>query len=735
MESRTSSLGRNAGLRIPDEIASASDLVLFAGTGLSMQCGYASMHSTLAELTTNRRQNSESPHWELVNQTLAENDCDAAIDILTTLIPRTEIIAKLTDEYVPARPARPPWTLFPHLDISDAITPGWDPLVVNTFKSKNPIEVTPSSSSNLEGLFDTNRFCIVRLNGLLTGGSPILTYSEYNQALARNPTFLRHLVSLVLSRSHLFLGASAKTVYNYLSSLPLPSEPSKKHFAFITSSARFEREAARLRRFGVHAFPIDPSDPGKDLYDRLKHIYLRQDKRYGNAPLKLSPYNLYRPLRQLELHDIGPFHQLRIDFRDDVNIILGNNGCGKSSILRALTLALAGDHPSLLPAAESLLKSEAKEGSIRIVIGEDSYGVDLRREGSEVRVKTSQASPIELGVAFPIAFPAFRGISGADPAGPGAGGATRASIDDILPLSLAATDGRLANIKQWLVNLEAASERRSDIDRDTALRNKRLFDTFFRVMEDFLAGLPLTFERIEKSPQRPWRVLVRTADGVLAFSQLAQGMNSVIALAGTLLQRLYEVNTDSEAPEKEPAIMIADEIDAHMHPSWQQQIIQLLRKHFPKVQIIASTHSPLVVSGVDVSGITRLVRTPRGSVEVGVLQEDDTRGRADQLLTSPLFGLATTLDPSSRHLLSEYRYLLAKTNRSQHEEVRLQELRNDIRVSIPPPDEGAAVRRAQQLLSLLLRSEAGELNPEYESRLLAKASKALVQALSGPAES
>ncbi len=62
-----------------------------------------------------------------------------------------------------------------------------------------------------------------------------------------------------------------------------------------------------------------------------------------------------------------------------------------------------------------------------------------------------------------------------------------------------------------------------------------------------------------------------------------------------LLQRLYEVNSQVPSPKDASVLVLVDEIDAHLHPSWQRQLLRLLAKTFGGMQLIATTHSPLIV--------------------------------------------------------------------------------------------------------------------------------------------
>ena len=74
---------------------------------------------------------------------------------------------------------------------------------------------------------------------------------------------------------------------------------------------------------------------------------------------------------------------------------------------------------------------------------------------------------------------------------------------------------------------------------------------------------------------------------------ISQGTQSVIGWTGVLLDRLHEVYSHEEQPREQSALVLIDEIGAHMHPLWQQTIVPGLKELFPNVQFIATSHSPL----------------------------------------------------------------------------------------------------------------------------------------------
>ena len=120
-------------------------------------------------------------------------------------------------------------------------------------------------------------------------------------------------------------------------------------------------------------------------------------------------------------------------------------------------------------------------------------------------------------------------------------------------------------------------------------------------------------------------------------------------------------------------IIIIDELEQHLHPRWQKEIISLLHNQFPKVQFIVSTHSPLCVVGTtelkDEDCI--IVSLDREEDDIKCTRTSPPRGkRADQVLTSYLFDLYTTSDNSIKRDIERYKFLLIKpSNETINQEI------------------------------------------------------------------
>jgi predicted ATP-binding protein involved in virulence len=112
------------------------------------------------------------------------------------------------------------------------------------------------------------------------------------------------------------------------------------------------------------------------------------------------------------------------------------------------------------------------------------------------------------------------------------------------------------------------------------------------------------------------RLLVENFGNKVNITQLSHGQRMLVALAGDLARRLVTLNPESEAPLKGHGIVIIDEIDLHLHPKWQQEIITGLQRTFPNLQLIITTHSPQVLSTVRRENIRTLEFDATGQVVV-----------------------------------------------------------------------------------------------------------------------
>ncbi|MGR5214723.1 retron Ec78 anti-phage system effector ATPase PtuA [Vibrio harveyi] len=116
---------------------------------------------------------------------------------------------------------------------------------------------------------------------------------------------------------------------------------------------------------------------------------------------------------------------------------------------------------------------------------------------------------------------------------------------------------------------------------------------------------------VDRSIGKP-RILVENFGNKVNIAQLSQGQKMLVALTGDLARRLVTLNPDSDNPLYGHGIVVIDEIELHLHPKWQQEIIIGLQITFPNIQFIVTTHSPQVLSTVDHKCIRQICLDERG---------------------------------------------------------------------------------------------------------------------------
>ena len=256
--------------------------------------------------------------------------------------------------------------------------------------------------------------------------------------------------------------------------------------------------------------------------------------------------------------------------------------------------------------------------------------------------------PLEAEGWLALAFPPLRSASGGLNTSSSPDGINRPTAEDLLPLLRGDADPRLDKLKQWIINLDyRIKDQQTQVTPDPRFQN--LFDEFFRIVGRLTEGVAIEEPTVNPSTRQ---VMVKTPDGVVPLDYISQGTASLLSWVGVVLQRLYEVFGKLDEPSKRHAIVLIDEIDAHMHPGWQQMLTVRLEEIFPNVQFIATTHSPLIISGLTGQQVLLFERgavTATAPIDISKPRLDFRGMRADQILTS-VFGLLSSRDARSNRL-------------------------------------------------------------------------------------
>lgn len=231
-------------------------------------------------------------------------------------------------------------------------------------------------------------------------------------------------------------------------------------------------------------------------------------------------------------------------------------------------------------------------------------------------------------------------------------------------------NARLINAEEWLLQLDYAASKDSEI-KNFAIDRR---DQVKQILIDLLPDITdIKFTIPTKENLKP-QVEFQTSFGWVSIQQLSLGYKTMIAWMIDLAARMFERYPDSLNPLAQPAIVLVDEIDLHLHPQWQRKIFDYLSDKFPQTQFIVSAHSPLIVQSAPQDANIVLLRKEGDHVVIDNDLKSVRNWRLDQILTSDLFGLDSSRGKEAEEKLRERKELLAKEKLSKKEQERLNEL-------------------------------------------------------------
>lgn len=386
------------------------------------------------------------------------------------------------------------------------------------------------------------------------------------------------------------------------------------------------------------------------------------------------------------------------------HVILGSNGAGKSSVIRSLALALAGpkEAVALRQNWSTWARNGVGGGTIRLAVdcaaldiftgtGRRTTSVDVELGFRPVEtsiggprfevaatsgVKTAERSIWGTNSGwFSASFGPFRRFTGGDQ-----------QFDRLFfsnprlasHLSAFGEDVALTEGLRWLRELRVKQLEESSSDGD--LLSKLI---------SFLNGSALLPHGAQIAEVRAEEIIIIDGDGIrVAVEQLSDGYRSVLSMIFEILRQMTRSYGQSQMVDaldevngsvKLPGVVAIDEVDAHLHPSWQRDIGPWFTRCFPHVQFIVTTHSPIVCRTA--TSVWRLTtpgtEEPSGRVEGDVLNRL-IHGSILDAYGTEFFGRDVARSEGSKELLHELATLNRKALKglaSDHERIRMEELR------------------------------------------------------------
>lgn len=714
-------------LPIPEALIDAvlaDDCVLYAGSGISVASGLPNWRDLMKQLLTwaSESQLIDDDFFSILVDSLEQGDINIAAEGLVQVLKdkgKLDLMAERLGTMLSPTglELNPLHFILRKIQFSAVMTTNFDSLLEKTFGPRGGPVLTPFEDEGLLEQMSRRKFFLLKLHGLLDRPDTlVMAPALFKEVADNNRALSQFMEGLLSSRTVLFIGTTLDSVQTFLDSFRLRAKGGP-HFALLPDGGPGWKIKADLlrRRHGMEVitYPSDHPTPGNVLYQFLEDLEAQAKELRGARRRQEGAATL----AGVKLVNIGMFKQIKLAFDSHWNVLLGDNGVGKSTILRAIAAGLAGE--DCRPHAEWLLRAGTSQGSITLETSAgDRYTTILERTAGSMRVDAIPTRPLEPEGWAAMGFPPIRQFSGRRTQGlimePVR---TRPDGVELLPLLEGTVDARPDHLKQWILTLNYQINELRHRNEPSA-RQEFLLGRVFQVIGELAAGLTLTFKEVD---MERGDIIVSTDDGDVPIEAISHGTASLLGWVGVLMHRLSALCPESD-PESDPckqaAIVLVDEIESHMHPAWQQQLVPRLSHLFPAAQFIASSHSPLVIAGMPTNRIIRLGRDEDGRVNRLDIPEDMSMGRADQVLTSRLFGLETTLDHETTQRLEEYRRLLGLGHPTPEERQRLDELKEMVRFRIPSSFEGPAERRAFALMQAMIQFHLGTDYPEARRTLL-----------------
>jgi len=406
-------------------------------------------------------------------------------------------------------------------------------------------------------------------------------------------------------------------------------------------------------------------------------------------------------IKKVVLNHIGCFNELEIDLspkQDEGNwlLLLGDNGAGKTTVLRSIALGLcpeSGVQALLSELYSEIIQYQAKDGTGRIYI-EFSDKIDsipisittvIKKNDSDDYDVTQTKYPksgFPWAKIFVCGYGAHRGGYATKPF------SDYSSVDSVYTLF---------NYDAPLQNAELAL-RRIDPEKQK-IANEIINNIMMRPSGSLhlsRSGFIAHAEDAIDIPVGGW------ADGHRIT------LNWLMDLIGWA--NMYD---DSAPLEGISGVVIIDELEQHLHPMWQRRIIKLLNDNFPKIQFISSTHSSLCAIGttdLEDDECDLLVLNKEDEVSKGITVKPMRQKRADQVLTSYLFDVDSVRSDDVSTAISRYSKLKAKQSATPEEEKEINELYAELRNSLSDKES-----ELQQLIDDAIKDTLRKTIPDYFS--------------------
>ena len=303
-------------------------------------------------------------------------------------------------------------------------------------------------------------------------------------------------------------------------------------------------------------------------------------------------------IRSLHLENYRGFTDTTIEFGDHITCIAGINGAGKSSVLCALSKILESLYVSF-PKEEFIkptdINKNAKDKTAKAVLNFLVNKKNTTHQLSSNDVLIPENEVFSKYIKSHDVVISYYSVN-------------RSELDVDVSVD---QEKDLSDKKEAMTNAfnsvthykEFFQWFRDREDRENAIKlekyengdTKTIFeDIELKAVRNAISVLTPDFSKMKIDKNRQ-SVLITKGNTSIDFSTLSDGEKGVITLFGDIARRLAIANETLENPLEGNGIILIDEIDLHLHPSWQRKICYALVKTFPNCQFVITTHSPQIL--------------------------------------------------------------------------------------------------------------------------------------------
>lgn len=431
-------------------------------------------------------------------------------------------------------------------------------------------------------------------------------------------------------------------------------------------------------------------------------------------------------LSHLSFQNIRGFKQFELSFdglkkrHRQWTVFIGNNGHGKTTVLRAIALGLGDEGTSsellsLLPGEFIRVNKKGNyQQPCQIVVSLRDYETErviqikthLERDGSgSVRVrKEVDDKNFSWSELFVCGYGSNRGIGGRMH--------SQYALRNSL-LTLFNDRAGLLEPESILRDFALLAAQRKKNQPDPQAEMHSLLRKLWGLQPNHT--LEITAERV--IIHGPW--------GGMPFHALGDGYRGTGSWLLDLLGNNLKAGRWSGEP-KLAGIVLLDEMDEHLHPRWQKSLVPILRRLLPNIQFITTTHSPLAIVNTRESELyATQLHNAVAELVPNALPMPNGRN-ANEILMGEWFGLESTLDSSSEKLLAKYRKAFRDGNHEAMKHLE-PEIHRRIKSFLPSGLDS----RTQALVDEVLTHELSELTPEQRQKLISDSSKRMRALIAG----